>query len=67
MKVSELIEQLEQYDRSADVVIASTPYGKYFNFTVKGQTGLVLTERALGAVTLEVTDEISQYTLTLQG
>jgi hypothetical protein len=67
MKVSELIEQLEQYDPSTDVVIASTPYGKYFNFTVKGQTGLVLTEQAPSAVTLEVADEISQYTLTVQG
>ena len=67
MKVSELIKQLEQYDPSADVVIASTPYGKYFNFTVNGQTGLVLTEQAPSAVTLEVADEISQYTLTVQG
>jgi len=68
MKVFELIEALEQYDPSADVVIASTPYGKYFNFAVKEQTGLAVIEAApSGAVTLEVTDEISEYTLNLQG
>ena len=68
MKVSELIKQLEQYDPSADVVIASTPYGKYFNFRVNEQAGLAATEGASsGAVTLEITDEISQYTLTVQG
>ena len=68
MIVSELIEALEQYDPSADVVIASTPYGRYFNFAVKGQTGLVVREGAAsGAVTLELADEISQYTLTVQG
>jgi hypothetical protein len=66
MKVSELIVALEQYNPSADVMIASTPYGKYFNFVVKEQTGLAVTEEALsGAVTLQVADEISQYTLTL--
>jgi len=66
MKVSELIVALERYDQSADVVIASTPYGRYFNFAVKEQKGLALTEGALsGAVTFEVTDEVSQYTLTL--
>jgi hypothetical protein len=66
MKVSELIVALERYDQSADVVIASTPYGKYFNFAVKKQTGLALTEEALsGTITFEVTDEVSQYTLTL--
>jgi hypothetical protein len=66
MKVSELIAALERYDQSADVVIASTPYGKYFNFAVKKQTGLALTKEALsGIITFEVTDEISQYTLTL--
>jgi hypothetical protein len=47
-------------------VIASTPYGRYFNFAVKEQKGLALTEGALsGAVTFEVTDEVSEYTLTL--
>jgi hypothetical protein len=66
MKVSELIVALKRYDQSADVVIASTPYGKYFNFAVKEQKGLALSEGALsGAVTFEVADEISQYTLTL--
>ena len=66
MKVSELIVALERYDQSADVVIASTPYGKYFNFAVKEQTGLALTEEALsGTVTFEVADEVSQYKLTL--
>jgi hypothetical protein len=68
LKVYELIEALEQYEPSADVVIASTPYGKYFNFMVKDQKGLVVTEGAInGTVTLEVADEISQYTLTVQG
>jgi hypothetical protein len=68
MIVSELIEALEQYDPSADVVIASTPYGKYFNFAVKRQTGLAITEGAVnGAVTLELADEISQYTLAVRG
>jgi hypothetical protein len=66
MKVSELIVALKRYDQSADVAIASTPYGKYFNFAVKEQKGLALSEGALGgAVTFEVADEISQYTLTL--
>jgi hypothetical protein len=66
MKVSELIAALERYDQSADVAIASTPYGGYFNFTVKEQKGLALTGgRPAGAVTLEVADEISQYTLSL--
>jgi hypothetical protein len=66
MKVSELIADLERYDQSADVVIASTPYGKYFNFAVKKQAGLALTKEALsGTIAFEVTDEISQYTLTL--
>ena len=68
MKVSEVIEALEQCDPYADVVIASTPYGKYFNFVVKEQRGLALTEGApSGAVTFEVADEINQYTLTVQG
>jgi hypothetical protein len=66
MKVSELIVALERYDQSADVVIASTPYGKYFNFKIKEQRGLAVTEGAPnGAVTLEVAEEISQYTLAL--
>ena len=66
MKVSELIVALKRYDQSADVVIASTPYGKYFNFAVKEQKGLALAGEALsGAVTFEVTDEVSQYRLTL--
>jgi hypothetical protein len=47
MKVSKLIVALERYDQSADVVIASTPYGRYFNFAVKEQKGLALTEGAL--------------------
>jgi hypothetical protein len=67
MKVFELISALKQFDPSSDVVIASTPYGKYFNFTIKEQKGLAVTEAASGgAVTLEVADEISQYTLNLQ-
>jgi hypothetical protein len=66
MKISELIVALERYDQSADVVIASTPYGGYFNFIVREQKGLAVTERApSGAVTLEVADEISQYRLAL--
>jgi hypothetical protein len=66
MKVSEIIVALERYDQSADVVIASTPYGRYFNCAVKEQKGLALTGGALsGAVTFEVTGEVSQYTLTL--
>jgi hypothetical protein len=66
MKVSELINALKQHDPSWDVVVASTPYGGYFHFTVKEQKGLAVTEGASGgAVTLEVADEISQYTLAL--
>jgi hypothetical protein len=66
MKVSELIVALERYDQSADVVIASTPFGGYFRFTIKEQRGLAVTEgRPSGAVTLEIADEISQYTLAL--
>jgi hypothetical protein len=66
MKISELIDILKQYDPPADVVIASTPYGGYFNFIVREQRGLAVTEGApSGAVTLEVADEISQYTLVL--
>jgi hypothetical protein len=66
MTVSELIDTLKQYDPSSDVVIASTLYGKYFNFAVEEQKGLALTKGAgSGAVTFEVTDEVSQYTLTL--
>ena len=66
MKISELIVALERYDQSADVVIASTPYGGYFNFIVREQKGLAVTEGApSGAVTLEVADEISQYRLAL--
>jgi hypothetical protein len=66
MKLSELIDTLKQYDPSSDVVIASTPYGGYFNFTVKEQRGLAVTEEApSGAVTLEVADEITQYRLAL--
>lgn len=68
MKVYELIDTLKQYDPSSDVVIASTPYGRYFNFTVKEQKGLSLREgEPSGAVTFEIADEISQYTLTVQG
>ena len=40
MNVSELIAALARFDQSADVVIASIPYGKYFKFAVKKQTGL---------------------------
>ncbi len=66
MKLFELIDTLKQYDPASDVVIASTPYGGYFNFTVKEQRELAVTERApSGAVTFEVTDEVSEYTLTL--
>jgi hypothetical protein len=66
MNVSELIDALRQYDPSSDVVISSTPYGGYFHFTVKEQKGLALRGGAhSGAVTLEVAEEISQYTLTL--
>jgi hypothetical protein len=66
MKISELIVALKRYDQSADVVIASTPYGGYFNFIVREQKGLAVTEGApSGAVTLEVADEISQYRLAL--
>jgi len=68
MKVFELIEALAQCDPSVDVVIASTPYGKFYNFIIKEQAGLALTEGELGgAVAFEVADEMSQYTLTLQG
>jgi hypothetical protein len=66
MNVSDLIAALARFDQSANVMIASTPYGKYFKFAVKEQTGLALTEGALSdAVTFEITDEVSQYTLTL--
>ena len=67
MKVSELIDTLKQYDSSWDVVIASPPYGGYFHFTVKEQKGLAVTEGSLsGAVILEISGEISQYTLSLR-
>ncbi len=46
MKLSELIDTLKQYDPASDVVIASTPYGGYFNFAVKEQRELALTEQA---------------------
>jgi hypothetical protein len=67
MKVSELIDALQQYETSLNVVIASTPYGKYFNFTIKEQRGLALEEgEPGGAVTFEMADEISQYALVLR-
>jgi hypothetical protein len=68
MKVSELIENLKLYSPSSDVVIAATPYGRYFDFTIKEQRGLTVTEGAPnGAIILQVSDEISQYTLNLIG
>jgi hypothetical protein len=66
MKVSELIDILERYDSSEDIVIASNPYpgftartpDNYFHFIVTKHPGQLGAKGSSTIVALEMTDVI---------
>jgi hypothetical protein len=66
MKVSELIDALQQYDQFSDVVIATEHDATYFHFTVKEQQGRGVTKGQSSVVAFSIVGEVTGYFVALE-
>jgi hypothetical protein len=65
MKLSDLVDNLSQYDGASDVVIAGAP-GGYLDFKIEVRDGVSLDKEGLPIIAIKATKQIEKIHVTVE-